>query len=82
VPQGNSLAAYSTASTVRRGVAGKGLLLRAAPRRPPTLPVEDFESGSVFGLILGDPDLVTPSRDRVVPVCNPDLSLPTSPHTA
>ena len=45
-------------------------------------PVEDFESGSVFGLIIGDPDPLTPSRDRVVPVCNPDVSLPTPPHTA
>jgi hypothetical protein len=45
-------------------------------------PEEDFESGSVFGLIIGDPDPGTPSWDRVVPVCNTDLSLPTPPHTA
>ena len=36
-------------------------------------PVCDSESGSVFGLITGDPDPGTPSRDRVVPVCNSDL---------
>ena len=36
-------------------------------------PVCDCESGSVFGLIIGDRDPVTPSRHRVVPVCNSDL---------
>jgi hypothetical protein len=36
-------------------------------------PACDFEPGSVFGLITGDPDPVTPCRKRVVPVCNTDL---------
>src|SRR5262249_59827857 len=36
-------------------------------------PVCDCESGSVFGLIIGDRDPVTPSRHLVVPVCNSDL---------
>ena len=42
-------------------------------------PYADSESGSVFGLITGDPDPVTPSRDRVVPVCNRDLFPADSP---
>src|SRR6516162_5719999 len=45
-------------------------------------PVGDSESGSVFGLIIGDPDPVTPCRKRVVPVCTTNLSLPPPPHTA
>src|ERR1700675_2376254 len=45
-------------------------------------PVWDSEPGSVFGLITGDPDPVNLFQDRVVPVCNPDVSLPTPPHTA
>jgi hypothetical protein len=36
-------------------------------------PVCDSESGSVFGLITGDPGPGTPPRDRVVPVCNSEL---------
>src|SRR5262245_57876314 len=40
----------------------------------PDLAARDMEEtseqlGSVFGLIRGDPDPVTPSPDRVVPVC-------------
>src|SRR5262245_3411105 len=42
-------------------------------------PVCDSEPGSVFGPITGDPDPVTPSRDRVVPVCNRDLLPADSP---
>ena len=42
-------------------------------------PVSDSESGSVFGLIIGDPDPVIPSRERVVPVCNRDLFPADSP---
>ena len=42
-------------------------------------PVEDFEPGSVFGPIAGDRDPVTRSRDRVVPVCNRDLTPADSP---
>src|SRR4051812_8787074 len=45
-------------------------------------PVCNSEPGSVFGLITGDPDPGTLSRERVVPVCNTDLPLPTPPHTA
>ena len=42
-------------------------------------PVSDSEPGSVVGPITGDPDPVTPSRDRVVPVCNRDLIPADSP---
>src|SRR5881275_705174 len=42
-------------------------------------PACDSEPGSVFGLITGDPDPVTPSRDRVVPVCNSDFITAASP---
>jgi hypothetical protein len=42
-------------------------------------PVSDFELGSVFGLITGDPDPVTSSRERVVPACNRDLFPADSP---
>ena len=35
-------------------------------------PAEDSEPGSVFGPITGDPDPMTLSLSRVVPVCNPD----------
>src|SRR5205807_7283417 len=52
------------------------------PRLLGVFPVWDSEPGSVFGLLTGDPDPGTPSRDRVVPVCNGDLSLPPPPHTA
>jgi hypothetical protein len=45
-------------------------------------PVGDSEPGSAFGPITGDPLSVTSSRERVVPVCNRDLLLPTPPHTA
>jgi hypothetical protein len=68
-----------------RTVGGRNNSTRAADwwlRLFGVFPVEDFESGSVFGLIIGDPDPVTLPRNRVVPVCNPDLSLPTPPHTA
>src|SRR5262249_19729483 len=41
-------------------------------------PACDSEPGSVFGVIIGDPDPVTPCRKRVVPVCNTDLSLLTA----
>src|SRR5215472_13633029 len=42
-------------------------------------PVCDSEPGSAFGPITGDPDPVTPSRERVVPVCNRDLIPADSP---
>src|SRR5262249_34856860 len=42
-------------------------------------PVSDSGPGSVFGLITGDPDPATPSRERVVPVCNRDLIPADSP---
>ena len=42
-------------------------------------PVWDSEPGSVFGPITGDPDPATPSRERVVPVCNRDLIPADSP---
>jgi hypothetical protein len=42
-------------------------------------PVGDSEPGSVFGPITGDPDPVTSSRIRVVPVCNRDLIPADSP---
>src|SRR5262249_27579845 len=42
-------------------------------------PVWDFEPRSVFGPITGDPDPGTPSRERVVPVCNRDLIPADSP---
>ena len=54
-----------------------GVCLDSAPewwrRLLRVFPVSDLELGSVFGLITGDPDPVTPSRHRVVPVCNNDL---------
>src|SRR5438874_9418287 len=37
------------------------------------------EPGSVFGPITGDPLSVTPSRERVVPVCNRDFLPADSP---
>jgi hypothetical protein len=46
---------------------------------PSRLPLEDFEPGSVFGPVTGDPDPVTPSRGRGVPVCNRDLLPADSP---
>ena len=42
-------------------------------------PVCDSEPGSVFGPITGDPLSVTPSRERVVPVCNRDFLPADSP---
>jgi hypothetical protein len=45
--------------------------------------VEDTELVSIFRLITGDtPIRADTSRARVVPVCNTDLALPTTPHTA
>src|SRR5262249_17854322 len=55
--------------------AGRVCLDSALPWWPRLLgvfPVWDSEPGSVFGPIPGDPDPVTPCRDRVVPVCNSD----------
>ena len=47
-------------------------------------PVCDSEPGSVFGLIIGDPDPVTPSRIAWFPFATVtcDSSLPPPPHTA
>ena len=52
---------------------------RMVVRLPGVFPVSDSESGSVFGPITGDPDPRTPSRARVVPVCNSDLLPADSP---
>src|SRR5262249_30084874 len=49
-----------------------GSALHWWPRLQGVFPVGNSEPGSVFGLITGDPDSVTPSPDRVVPVCNSD----------
>src|SRR4051795_8651970 len=54
-------------------------LLRWWLRLLGVFPACDSESGSVFGPILGDPDPVTPSRQRVVPVCNSDFVPADSP---
>src|SRR5262249_42324965 len=53
-------------------------------RRLRVFPVWDSESGSVFGLITGDPLPVTPSRSAWFPFATVscDWSLPPPPHTA